>query len=173
MLRLDEAEVVGIERSPDAGDCGAQRERGDLECPGIEPHQIGHALIVMHGGHRDAEPRREQHADDCEHDDGDHDDDQAVKIARHRISSRASDEADVEQSRLHDLTQRECRKRKIDAASAKNRTGDDETNDPGGDCGRWNSQQRRQAVIAQDGRCVGADRGKPRYAEIELAGRHR
>ena len=59
--------MMGVEPAADAGDRRAEREGRDLERAHVEAHQVGDALVVVHRGDGDAEPRREQQPDQDRH----------------------------------------------------------------------------------------------------------
>ncbi len=61
--------MVRIEPAADPGDGRSDGEGGDLKAAHVEAHEIGHTLVVVHGGDRDAEAGREQQPDqnrDCQ-----------------------------------------------------------------------------------------------------------
>jgi hypothetical protein len=174
ILRLDETEMMGVKPAADRGDDRSEHERRDLEGAHVDAHEVGNLLVVVHGGHRDAEPRREQQPHDREDGDGEQRNDRKADEGRDRISGRAADDFEVEDDRLDDLAQRKRGEREIDPARAQDRHGDGQRHQPGRDPGRRNRKQRREQInVAQVGGRIGADRREPGEAEVELSGRER
>ena len=49
-----------VKPTADAGERGTDREGRDLKRPHVEAHQIGHALVIVDCGNRDAKARGKQ-----------------------------------------------------------------------------------------------------------------
>ncbi len=174
ILSLDEAEMMSVEAAADAGDGRAEREGGDLEPAHVDAHEIGHPLIIVQRGHRDAEAGGEQQPYQHDDDRGRADDLRQPDEGSHRIAGGAADNLQIENDRLHDLPERKGGEREIDAAGAQHRHRDRERDQAGHQSGRWNGDQGRQLEhVAQIGRGVGANGREASQAEIELARRER
>ena len=101
---------------------GTEREGGDLERAHVEAHQIGHALVVMDCGNRDAKARRKQQPNQHRHTERKQRDGRQADVGRDRIAGRAADHLEIEDRRPHDLAQCKCGKRKINAARPQHGT---------------------------------------------------
>ena len=173
MLRLDVIEMVCIEPARDAGDDRAEREGGDLEGPHVEAHEVGDALVVAHGGERDAEAGGEEQADDEEDRERKGRNGRQADIGRDRVAGRAAEHIEIEDGRLHDLAEREGRERQVDAARAQHRDRDDERDHAGHEPAEGNRERRGHAgIVAQVGGRIAADRREAGDAKVELARRH-
>ena len=62
ILRLNITEMMRVKPAADAGDHRAEYKSGDLERAHVEPHEVGDALVVVHGGDGDSKPSGKQKA---------------------------------------------------------------------------------------------------------------
>lgn len=124
----------------------------------------------MHCGDRDPEAGGKQERNHKDNACGKQRDRRELDEGGDRVAGRAADHLQVQQRRLHDLSESEGRECQIDAAGAQNRNGHDECDQAGCYPAQHDRQHRRYAIgVAQEGRRISPDCPEAGEAQVELA----
>ncbi len=174
-MRLDVAEMMRVEPSPDAGNDRAEREGGNLERTHVEAHQVGDALVIMDRGDRDTKAGRKQQPNQHGDTERKHRDRWQTYERGDRITRRSADHIEVEDRspvRSRPMQRWRARDRcRVSAAPAPPRP--IPTRPAATPPKRYGDQRRQRKRGAEIGRGVTANRSEAGHTEIELAGRDR